>query len=143
MTRQRPRRSQQNPDQDGVGYGKPPKKHQFKKGRSGNPKGRPKRSKNANKLVYDILNEKRVFTDSGVSKTAPTREIAMRMLAEKALKGDQRALDRLIEMDGAYQAQKVEQSAAAQQSNGNTLEADQVILARYLNAQQERSDDTE
>ena len=26
-----------------VGYGRPPKEHQFKPGQSGNPKGRPKR----------------------------------------------------------------------------------------------------
>lgn len=28
-----------------VGYGKPPKRTQFKKGKSGNPKGRPKGAK--------------------------------------------------------------------------------------------------
>ncbi len=31
-----------------VGYGKPPKEKQFKQGRSGNPKGRPRGSKNKN-----------------------------------------------------------------------------------------------
>lgn len=30
-------------DDDRVGYKRPPKKNQFKKGQSGNPKGRPKR----------------------------------------------------------------------------------------------------
>ena len=31
-------------DDDEVGYGRPPKKSQFKKGQSGNPKGRPKKT---------------------------------------------------------------------------------------------------
>ena len=29
------------PSRHDVGYGKPPKKHRFKKGQSGNPAGRP------------------------------------------------------------------------------------------------------
>lgn len=32
-------------DDDRIGYKKPPKKTQFKKGKSGNPKGRPKKAK--------------------------------------------------------------------------------------------------
>lgn len=40
-----------------VGYKKPPKHSQFKKGQSGNRKGRPKGSKNAKQLVHDIANE--------------------------------------------------------------------------------------
>lgn len=42
-------------DKDEVGYKKPPKKTQFKKGQSGNPKGRPKGSKNKNDAHLPIL----------------------------------------------------------------------------------------
>lgn len=34
-------------DDDKVGYGRPPKKHRFKKGQSGNPRGRPRKPRRA------------------------------------------------------------------------------------------------
>ena len=41
-----------------VGYGKPPKQTQFKKGVSGNPSGRPKGSLNMATVLQRTLSEK-------------------------------------------------------------------------------------
>lgn len=40
-----------------IGYKKPPKNGQFKKGQSGNPKGRPLGSKNKKKVFNDVLSQ--------------------------------------------------------------------------------------
>lgn len=132
MTRQRPRTSRRKTAEYEVGYKKPPKETQFRKGQSGNVAGRPRKSKNANKLAHDILNEEMAFTENGVSKTASKREIAMRTLAAKALKGDQRAANLLIAMDDAYQDQLTDNRASSDRSNDLMLAEDEAILADLL-----------
>lgn len=52
-----------------VGYGKPPKRSQFKKGQSGNPEGRPKETKNLKTDLADELGETVTVRDGERVKT--------------------------------------------------------------------------
>jgi hypothetical protein len=62
-----------------VGHGKPPRHTRFKKGQSGNPRGRPKGSKNLPTLLTEALNEPVVVAENGKrSATADLR--AMKQL---------------------------------------------------------------
>ena len=83
-----------------VGYGKPPAATRFKPGQSGNPRGRPKGSKNipppigANTLQDIILKEAyRPITgnDSGKQVTMPMATAVMRSIAVNAAKGQHRS----------------------------------------------------
>lgn len=75
---------------DKVGYGKPPKKHRFKKGQSGNPRGRPKKIKSdsSNPTEAEILEKlanETVFVDG---REMTKRELELRVLEKKALSGN-------------------------------------------------------
>ena len=71
-----------------TGYGKPPKEHRFQPGQSGNPKGRPRGTKNTATMLRDILDRKiEVRTGSAVRKIS-VREAILTRFAEGALKGD-------------------------------------------------------
>jgi hypothetical protein len=80
-------------DNDEMGYGKPPKKGMFKKGQSGNPKGRPKGVRNFQTELQNVLCSKVTVTVAGKPKSVSVVEAALMRLREKALKGDQRALE--------------------------------------------------
>jgi hypothetical protein len=72
-----------------TGYGKPPRAHQFKSGRSGNPKGRPKGSKNESTILKEVLNEKiSLRQPNGRTRKIPVLEGIHRKQAEFALKGN-------------------------------------------------------
>lgn len=75
-----------------VGYGRPPKEHQFPPGRSGNPKGRPKQAKGFNAEARAVLATP-IKTRDG--KRVSCRKAALMKLASKAIEGDMRGLREL------------------------------------------------
>lgn len=77
-----------------VGYGKPPKSWQFKKGQSGNPKGRPKIERNLLNLVSDLL-ENDLQTDN---RLISGHEALHRATIKAALNGNQRAFKRFVRL---------------------------------------------
>ena len=99
-------------DDDEAGYGKPPKSGMFKKGQSGNPKGRPKGVKNFQTELCSVLRLKVTVTEAGKLKSVSVVEAALMRLREKALKGDQRSLEILFgyaqESSGASDARSRE-----------------------------------
>lgn len=91
-----------------VGKNKPPKKYQFQPGQSGNPKGRPKGSKNVHHVLSKILNEKITVTDAGKKMVVEKLEGAMRVLVNKSFEGRPQSLKLLIDLlrDGDAVAQQ-------------------------------------
>ena len=88
-----------------VGYKRPPKAHQFKKGRSGNPRGRRKGSKSFETLVREELSKKvQVKTNGKVKSLSVAQALLMRTLRE-GISGSRRAADqgiRLMEKYGLF-----------------------------------------
>ncbi len=74
-----------------VGYMSPPTDSRFKKGQSGNPKGRPKKQDDIYTLMQRVLKRKVRIKD--VEKKIQMSEALIRKLKELALSGDRRALD--------------------------------------------------
>jgi hypothetical protein len=75
-----------------VGSRKPPKHSQFKKGQSGNPKGRPKGSKNLRTDLHEELQEKVMVTERGRQRAVSKQRAMVKTIMSKALGGDARTL---------------------------------------------------
>ena len=70
-----------------IGYGKPPKRTQFQKGRSGNPGGRPKGA-GMRSAVEKVLDRTVTVTVDGKRCTVPVTEALVLQLAQRGLAGD-------------------------------------------------------
>jgi hypothetical protein len=85
-----------------VGYGNPPKESQFKAGVSGNPKGRPKGTRNFKTDVHATLRMPVNVTREGKIRRISTQAAALLRVREKGLGGEDRSLDRLIGLAQTY-----------------------------------------
>ena len=95
--RRRPLLSDNTRDYD-VGYRKPPRHSRFKKGQSGNPRGRPSGSKNLSTLLSEALNEPVVVTENGKRRKISKRQAIITQLVNQSAKGDWRATKLLLDI---------------------------------------------
>ena len=95
-----------------VGYGKPPKSGQFKKGVSGNPSGRPKKVLGFGAQVTRELNSKLTITEQGKQVVVTKFEVVAKQAVSKAAKGNLQAIKlvtdlRQEELDRAAEQQRL------------------------------------
>jgi Family of unknown function (DUF5681) len=102
-----------------VGFGKPPLRSRFKLGQSGNPKGRPRGSKNLATLLDNELNARVPITENGKRKTVTMRNAISKQTVRKAAAGEERFIKLVFELD-----QRRSVGEASAQSDNAPLDQD-------------------
>ncbi len=121
---------EQPPANEQVGYGKPPMRRRFKV--SGNPKGRPKGSKNRKTIVKMVANEMHDMLEKGKRRRRSTLELVLLRLRNMALEGKNvRAFEELHRLTKAYQPQEADVI-------GGYLVVPAVMTQEEWNAEQEK-----
>ena len=80
-----------------VGYGRPPKHSQFKKGECPNPRGRGKRKPSkTSDVIHKVLSEEVEYREGRRIGRASKRELIIRKLFSEAMRGDVGSADALL-----------------------------------------------
>ena len=108
-----------------VGYGKPPVHTRFQKGKSGNPKGRPRGMRNMSTLLSTALNASIVVVANGRRKKITKREAIVTQLVNKSAAADLKATQIVLAMLRDLECQADDPGEATV-----FTEADQEIIRR-------------
>jgi hypothetical protein len=87
-----------NHNDETVGYGRPPAASRFKAGHSGNPRGRPKGTKNLLSDLREELSEKINIREGGKQQRVSKQRAFIKSLVAAAVKGDARATTALVSL---------------------------------------------
>lgn len=93
-----------------TGYGKPPKASRFQSGKSGNPNGRPKGSKNRKTNVTEIASEQHSVTIEGEHLDLSMSELVLLFIRNRSTDGKARTFrryhDLLVKYSNSEQTQR-------------------------------------
>jgi hypothetical protein len=123
------KRKKSNSPPGSVGFKSPPREHQFKKGKSGNPAGRPKGALNVATILTKTLRERIEVTENGRRKKITRLDAAVKQLANKAATGDVRSIQQLL---GLTQEVHERTEASARAEKSTFTEADEKVMESLL-----------
>lgn len=81
-----------------IGHGKPPKQHQFRKGTSGNPKGRPKGTKNLKTDLLEEFSETMKVREGSRERHISKQRALIKTQMARALNGNDRAAAKILDL---------------------------------------------
>ena len=110
-------------DED-VGYGKPPKANQFRPGKSGNPKGRPKGAKSRELILRELLDSKITMRHDGKIRRITVIEGIFHKVVEDSLKGNIKSATFLLNQLAAIASNAGDESEISRD--------DKAVLDAYL-----------
>lgn len=117
-----------DPGQYEVGYGKPPKHSQFKKGESRNPRGRPPGTRNLATLLAKALDEKITVIEHGRRRKIAKRAAIIGQLVNRSAQADLKAMTILFNM-----LQDIERRDGVPTGPASLTEADRETLQLLRN----------
>jgi uncharacterized protein YdaL len=110
-----------------VGYKRPPTATRYVKGQSGNPKGRPKGSKNLRAVLAEELSQRVTVNNHGKKKRLSVQSVMLKQVLQKAAAGDLKAASMVLRI-----IQQVDPDHATAPQNQPISERDDKILADFL-----------
>jgi hypothetical protein len=119
-----------------VGYGRPPVNRQFKPGQSGNPRGRPKGSKNFPTMFAEAMSRPVTVRDKkGKIRTLSKQELMVEVMVNKAVAGDPKAFAAVVQF-----AEKFEVFKRQTQNHRENMDSALLKLKRGLEAMQRKEE---
>jgi hypothetical protein len=110
-----------------IGYGKPPKHSRFKRGQSGNPRGRPSGTRNLKTDLAEELAERIAISEGGRRHAVSKQRGMPKQLIAKALKGDVRAANTVLGL-----VERLLDACADADVNAAITTQDQSIISDFL-----------
>lgn len=120
---------------DDVGYGRPPRAHQFRPGQSGNPRGRRKGAKNESTILNELLHRKIVLREGAKSRRVTILEAMLVRFAEDSLKGNTKSAAFLLNRYGSMVSGEIQQEDLSQNEREIIDSFAQRLLAQHKSSE--------